>query len=217
MTTLSVTRSGGCLCGRRAATGRQAARGIVGAAAAWSRIACQIAIQIGWNGPLALLSFPMNETLASWRQAGKVSLWRYRKAPRMYADWHFSADSSACESLLALIALLTEEQGAVHRTLTLIDPQTVGADRIFGKHDLRIESPAKLRLGNAVSSNGTSVASFADDAFLLMLDFKDLAGLAEAVRDLAAEKADFAIRFGQNNRSPGTRISFWWWPKSLSA
>jgi hypothetical protein len=149
----------------------------------------------------------MEQALGSWRQAGRISLWRYRKAPKMYAGWHFAADKEACASLLSLCDILSSEANPAHRTLTVTDPATVGVDRIFGQHDLRLDIPAKMRLGNDLDVDGS--IGLVGDVFVLPLRPEDIPSFSEAIRDLSADHADFGVGFGSGN----TIVRFWWWPK----
>lgn len=129
----------------------------------------------------------------------------------MYAGWHFSADKAGCASLLRLLDILSSAKRSVHRTLTVTDPRTVGADRIFGDHDLQLDVPAKLRLSNDLDSKGA--ISFSDDIFALSLGTDEIASLSEAVKDVSVDHADFDLGFGES----GTIIKFWWWPTKHQA
>jgi hypothetical protein len=149
----------------------------------------------------------MERALGSWRQEGRISLWRYRNAAKMYASWHFSADKEGCASLLMLLDIFANEAIAAHRTLAVTDPRAVGADRIFGDHDLRLEVPAKFRLSNDLDETGS--IGLSEDVFTMPLRPDDIASLSEAVRDISADHADFGLGFGRSD----TIITFWWWPK----
>jgi hypothetical protein len=149
----------------------------------------------------------MEQALGSWRQEGRISLWRYRKPARMYADWHFSADKIGCASLLRLLDILYGAKFPAHRTLTVTDPRTVGVDRIFGDHDLRLDVPAKLRLGNCF--DGDSAIGLSADAFIMPLRSSDFSSLSEAIRDISADRADFGVGLGGSDAI----VRFWWWPK----
>jgi hypothetical protein len=152
----------------------------------------------------------MSEALGSWKFEGRVSLWRYRHAPKMYDGWHFTADPAGCASLIRLVELLLAACGPAHRTLPVTNPQTVGADRIFGAHALTIEVPAKLRLGNDLDASGS--IGLANDAFVMPLGPQDLSNFSQAMRDISAGYADFGVGFG----SSATIINFWWWSKTTA-
>jgi hypothetical protein len=149
----------------------------------------------------------MEQALGSWKQEGRISLWRYRRSPRMYAGWHFAADKNACASLLRLCDILSKSTEPSHRTLTVTDPVAVGVDRIFGEHDLRLEVPAKLRLSNDL--DGTGLISLSAGVFGLPLRPEDLSRFSEAVQDISVDHADFGVGLGASN----TIVKFWWWPK----
>ncbi|MBY0583091.1 MAG: hypothetical protein K2P68_09280 [Sphingomonas sp.] len=125
----------------------------------------------------------------------------------MYGGWHFTADGIGCASLIKLLNILSSETEPAHRTISVFDPQEVGADRIFGDHDLRLDVPAKLRLGNDL--DGTGSIGFAADVFAMPLRPEDISHLLEAVKDISADHADFGVGFGKSD----TIVRFWWWPK----
>lgn len=149
----------------------------------------------------------MVEAHGSWEQKGRVSLWCYRKAQSMYDGWHITADTEGCASLLKLFDILSSATRPVYRTLPVTDPRTVGADRIFGEHTLRLTVPAKLRLANRIDGAGT--IGLADDIFEMALSPEDIVSFSDAVKDVSTGQADFGVGFGGDN----TIVRFWWWPK----
>lgn len=149
----------------------------------------------------------MEQQLSSWRQTGRVSIWRYLKAPRRYDGWHFSADRAGCQSLLDLLALLAETTEPAHRTLSLTDPASVGSDQIFWAHDEQVVPARKLRLQWPRDEAG-SLLHPVDDVLTMSLTKESLADFADAVADVRNDKADFGVGFG----NPPQIINFWHWP-----
>ncbi len=125
----------------------------------------------------------------------------------MYDGWHFAADSEGFDSLIKLFEILSSATRPVHRTLSVTDPRTVGADRIFGEHTLRLTVPAKVRVAKHL--DGAGFIGLADDVLEMALSTEDLVSFSEAVRDVSAGQADFGVGFGRSD----TIINFWWWPK----
>ncbi|MBY0520467.1 MAG: hypothetical protein K2P79_08590 [Sphingomonas sp.] len=125
----------------------------------------------------------------------------------MYDGWHFTADEDGCSSLIRLLDALASATEPAHRTLSVTDPQEVGADHIFGDHDLRLDVPAKLRLGNDLDRTGS--IGLSADVFAMPLRPEDISNLSEAVKDVAANHADFGVGFGRSD----IIFRFWWWPK----
>lgn len=162
---------------------------------------------MGGNRSFKCYHAVMEEALGSWRQDGRVSLWWYRKARKMHDGWHFSADEEACVCLIKLLDILCGATEPAYRTLSVTHPQKVGADRIFGDHDLQLEVPAKLRLGNDL--DGTGSIGLSNDVFVMPLRPVDISNLSEAVRDVSVDHADFGLSFGTSD----TLVRFWWWPK----
>lgn len=154
----------------------------------------------------------MNGSIGDWNLAGQVSLWRYLNAPTRYADWHFSADIAGCNSLLHLLKILGAEPATIYRTITLTDPLTVGADRIFGDHGYRIDCPTKLRLVNCPHDPDFTEITYGEGIFVMILGQQSLSMFETALRDLEIGSADFAFGFGDKKSTNSARISFWWWP-----
>lgn len=125
----------------------------------------------------------------------------------MYDGWHFAADRKGCDSLIKLLDILSGETEPAHRTIYVTNPQGVGADRIFGHHDLKLDVPPKVRIGNDVE--GTGGIGLSSDGCAIALRPEDIASLSAAVRDVSANRADFGIGFGTSE----TIVRFWWWPK----
>ncbi|BDU16499.1 hypothetical protein [Lysobacter auxotrophicus] len=59
--------------------------------------------------------------VSTWRQSGRVSLWRYTENVRNYPGWNLNVDAAGCRSLLELLDALTTE-GTGGRTITVTPP-----------------------------------------------------------------------------------------------
>ncbi|MEL7790145.1 hypothetical protein AAG610_13435 [Citromicrobium bathyomarinum] len=110
-----------------------------------------------------------------------------------------------------MLGIMSQLKSPAHRTLTVTDPRNVRAGRIFGDHDLKLDVPAKLRLGNAIGQSAG--IRFSSDVFSMMLGKADIASLSGAVIDVSLNRADFGLSFGED----ATIINFWWWPEQRRA
>lgn len=153
-------------------------------------------------------------SIADWKQRGRVALWRYDPMPRMYSGWHFTADPEGCSSLDELFLLLLTAEHPAHRTVTLIDPRPIGADRIFGEHSLRVRFPEKLRFAfDPKAPRDHSDFVEADGKIEHSIGETWLREWQAALADIAQGDADFSIRFqAEKPHDPMKRITFWWWP-----
>jgi hypothetical protein len=159
----------------------------------------------------------MNGALEDWRQRGHLSLWRYNPMLRMYAGWHLTSDVDGCDSLLELLGSLASLGYPAHRTLALLDPTRVSADRIFGEHALKVHAPPKLRLSfdpSQIAPRG--VIEETADRLSISIGPEGLDELRCAITDLRSGTADFSIGFDPDSDDEMTRVSFWWWPKGAS-
>ncbi|MES2835780.1 MAG: hypothetical protein V4707_13840 [Pseudomonadota bacterium] len=125
----------------------------------------------------------------------------------MYSGWHFSADAEGCDSLLELLDGLATAGTANHRTLAVVHPGSVGVDRIFGDHALKVHHPAKLRLAFDSATPEADLVETSDRVTLTM-GADGLKAFREAISDLRAGEADFGISLADDDS-----LSFWWWPK----
>ncbi|MFN4092363.1 MAG: hypothetical protein ACK4FG_05665 [Brevundimonas sp.] len=126
---------------------------------------------------------------------------------RMYSGWHVSADAEGCDSLLELLNALASARTADHRTLAIMDPKSVGVDRIFSDHALKVHHPTKLRLKFDPAAPEAELVE-ASDRVTLTMGTDGLESLRKAVSDLRSDEADFSISLAGEDR-----LSFWWWPK----
>lgn len=126
---------------------------------------------------------------------------------RMYAGWHCSADAEGCDSLLELLNAFASVGTADHRTLAVADPKSVGVDRIFSDHPLKVHHPAKLRLAFDPAAPEVELVE-ASDRVTLTIGADGLEAFREAFSDLRAGEADFAIGLAGDDS-----LSFWWWPQ----
>jgi hypothetical protein len=153
-------------------------------------------------------------TTADWTQRGHIGFWRYKPMPRMYSGWHFAGDVEGCHSLRELITLLLATDYAAHRTLTLTDPRSVGADQIFAEHELKVLYPKKLRLSfdPEAPDDGSGFEESAD-RLELALGRTWLLDWQSVLPEVARGDADFSLWFDARKKDEMKRVSFWWWPE----
>lgn len=155
----------------------------------------------------------MITSLESWRPQGRMSVWRYSPMPRMYGGWHLTADNAACTNLLELIEAVSLLSHPTHRTMPVVDPTMISADRIFGDHSLRVMHPPKLRLSFGLSPDAPTGFVETSDRLDLSLGPQGLRDFQQAIIDLRGGVADFSVGFGEDRKDEMTRMTFWWWPK----
>ena len=83
----------------------------------------------------------------SWKQAGRISLWRYAEPNRNNEGWHLAVDESGHESLVDLLRRFRNRgsAGAELRTVNLTKP----SDEVLavpGWRNAKILAPTRLRL-----------------------------------------------------------------------
>ena len=149
----------------------------------------------------------MNAFPHPWQQRGRLSIWRYAPMLRMYSGWHFSADAEGCESLLELLDALGSTNTSDYRTLAVVNPKSMGVDRIFSDHTLRVHHPAKMRLAFDPTALDAELVETSDRVTLTM-GANGLKEFQKAMCDLRAGEADFGICLAGDDS-----LSFWWWPK----
>lgn len=141
-----------------------------------------------------------------WKQAGRISLWRYTANERNFSGWHLNADSAGCASLLALLDELAERPG-MPRTVRICAPEPAQLsvpNNQGGKAPWL--APQRLRLS---CSDEASVWQFPSDLDPASLNFGAawLSQLREGVKGIQAGRGDYCIG-SDNDRS--FNLWFWW-------
>ena len=155
-------------------------------------------------------------SIADWTQRGHIGFWRYKPMPRMYSGWHFAGDPEGCLSLSELMSILLDSDYPAHRTLMLTDPRSVGADRIFGEHELRVVSQRKLRFRfDPEAQHEESGFKESADCLELALGQTWLRDWQAVLPEIARGEADFSLWFDARSRDKMKRVSFWWWPEKI--
>ena len=157
----------------------------------------------------------MTSGLDAWRPNGRICIWRYEPMLKMYAGWHFTADSDGCAALMELFERMAALKQRGHRTMPVSDPVVVGADRIFGAHALSVRRPATVRI--AFDPDGADTdphVEIQDDRFVLTTGPNSIERIRDAVADVARGHADFGIGLCGPAGIGMDTMQFWWWPKA---
>lgn len=161
-----------------------------------------------------LYALQMSATYVSqWKQKGRTCLWRYKPKLKLYDSWHFTADAEGCDSLVELLELMSQAEYSQHRTLTLTDPQPVGADQIFGPHEMKVWHPEKLRLSFDPTMSTAPGLVEVDGRIEFALSPAEIQDLREAIADVRKGDADFGVGFGDKQENSMHIVRFWWWPR----
>jgi hypothetical protein len=153
--------------------------------------------------------FPVRQDMVltnTWKQSGRISLWRYTENERNYPGWHLSADVAGCQSLLALLEALATDGGGF-RTITITTPDKAQLLVPNNKSGLAAwVAPTKLQM--ELSPNPTEWAFPPDmDPAAITVGSNWLAPLREGIAGIAKGRGDYAI----GDRKNGSfRLWFWW-------
>jgi len=143
------------------------------------------------------------QTANLWKQAGRISVWRYTENSGNYPGWHLTADPAGCQSLLALLDALAAD-GVGSRAVAITAP---------GKADLAVPNnrqgraawgaPQKLRLTLAAAEQQWWFPPGLDPA-ALTLGAAWLPALRHGVAGIPAGQGDYSIGKGS------LPLWFWW-------
>jgi hypothetical protein len=141
----------------------------------------------------------------SWKQSGRVSLWRYTENERNYPGWHLNADAAGCQSLLALLVALSAD-GHGSRTVAITAPTKAELNVPNNKSGLAAwVAPDKLRVALSSDPEEWSFPPQVDPA-ALTIGSGWLARLGEGIAGIPAGRGDYAI----GDRKGGLPLWFWW-------
>ncbi len=137
-----------------------------------------------------------------WQQRGKIYLWQYTENTRNFPGWHLVVDSTASDSLAALVASLSEAQEPIHRTLQISRP-TQNVLRIPNNKDglARFSAPEKLVIYFDPTSEGLWAFEWVDDVAEWRLGANSITELGSA---LANPNEFFDRMFGKDK-------PLWFW------
>jgi hypothetical protein len=119
-----------------------------------------------------------------WQQRGRIYLWQYTENTRNFPGWHLVVDSSARDSLVALVVSLNEAQDPVHRTLEINRP-THNVLCIPNNKDglARFSAPTKLVIHFDPTSEDLWALDCVDDAAEWRLGANSMTELGAALAD----------------------------------
>jgi len=140
----------------------------------------------------------------SWKQSGRISLWRYTENERNYPGWHLNADAEGCNSLRALLEALAAD-GDGSRTVVLTAPTKIQAG-VPNNRSGRAAwvAPAKLQIAYSPTSSDWAFPPDLEPAVLTMgSDWVAL--LLEGIAGIPKGRGDYSI--GGDGSLP---LWFWW-------
>ena len=141
-----------------------------------------------------------------WKQAGRISLWRYTANERNYPGWHLNADRSGCASLLALLHELAEGpemQRIVH--ISAPDSAQLSVPNNQGGQAPWL-SPPKLRMSCSRDPHAWVFPPDLEPASLTVgTDW--LEPLRQGIAGIPDGRGDFSIG---NDKNGSLRLWFWW-------
>ena|SRR5690606_2625984 len=141
----------------------------------------------------------------SWKQSGRISLWRYTENERNFPGWHLNADAAGCQSLLALLDALAAD-GTGSRTVTVTAPTKAQLSVPNNKDGLAAwMAPDKLRVTFSPTAHEWSFPSQLDPA-VITVGSAWLAQLRDGIVGIPTGRGDYSI----GDRKGGLPLWFWW-------
>ena len=152
----------------------------------------------------------MTSPVHSWKQAGRVFVWRYpphKKKKRR--GWHFTCEDAACDSLVELISAMRAEAEPSRRSIAL-SPVTPAVWAVPNLGEPLKESYQTMVLEYDPSSSDLVLR---EQEGRLRLRFGDATArmLIEAVKDLKSGGGDYALPLNDADPAP---IWIWWMLRS---
>ena len=143
------------------------------------------------------------QSVNSWKQSGRISIWRYTENERNYPGWHLNADRVGCQSLLALLDALVAD-GAGSRSIAITPPTKTQLGVPNNRHGQAAwVAPAKLRLTLSPVADQWSFPPDLDPA-ALVVGPTWLQALREGIDGIPEGRGDYSIGKGS------LPLWFWW-------
>lgn len=146
-----------------------------------------------------------------WKQAGRVSLWRYTENERNFPGWHVTADAIGCSSLISLMDAFSSDSVASSRTVEVVAP-TPEILAVPNNRSGRAtwSAPTKLVLSFSPTASQWSFPSSSDRA-AFTVGSEWLALLRKGIEGIPNGLGDYCIGPQSNGN---LRLWFWWWPSA---
>jgi hypothetical protein len=147
----------------------------------------------------------------SWKQSGRISLWRYTENERNFPGWHLNADAAGCRSLLGLFEALAAD-GAGSRTVAITAPMKAQLSVPNNKIGLAAwVAPEKLRITASPIAEEWSFPAHLDPA-IFTVGSAWLPQLREGIAGIPEGRGDYSI----GNRKSSLALWFWWQNRKLA-
>lgn len=141
----------------------------------------------------------------SWKQSGRISLWRYTENERNFPGWHLNADAAGCRSLLALLEMLAAN-GSGSRTVTVTAPTKAQLDVSNNKAGLGAwVAPDKLLVTFSPTPDEWSFPPEIDPA-VITVGSAWLAQLRKGIAGIPEGCGDYSV----GDRKGSYPLWFWW-------
>jgi hypothetical protein len=146
-----------------------------------------------------------------WKQAGRISLWRYTENERNFPGWHVTADATGCSSLISLLDAFASDNVAVSRTVEVVAP-TPEILAVPNNRSGRAawSAPTKLVLSFSTAAAQWSFPNSSDPA-AFTVGSEWLALLRKGIEGIPNGLGDYSIGTQSNGN---LRLWFWWWPSA---
>ncbi|GAA5068891.1 hypothetical protein GCM10025759_05090 [Lysobacter panacisoli] len=151
------------------------------------------------------MSFQQVQRVNSWKQSGRISLWRYTENECNYPGWHLNADEAGCRSLLELLDALSFE-GSGTRAIALTPPTSGQLQVPNNMRGLAAwVAPEKWRITLSPEPDGWVFPSDLHPG-ALTVDSTWLGPLRTGITGIQAGRGDYSI----GDRKGGLALWFWW-------
>jgi hypothetical protein len=143
--------------------------------------------------------------VAQWKQAGRISLWRYVEHSRHFPGWHLNADQDGCQSLARLLELFSIDC-AGSRTVELAAPTEAQLRVPNNKGGLApCIAPAKLKITFSQEPDHWSFPPETEPATLAVGKIW-IEAIRQGLADIPMRRGDYSV----GPRQSSLPLWFWW-------
>lgn len=152
----------------------------------------------------------MSDRVNTWKQLGRVYLWRYSNHLIRRIGWHFTAEAPACDSLIDLLDAMRSVADRSRRTITITRPTPpIWEVPNFGVP--RTEALGPLTVSYDPSFSDLQLTE-EEDRLVLRVGDERVEALLTGFRDVRRGDGDYGLWPSEKNAAPP--LWFWWMPWS---
>ena len=155
-----------------------------------------------------------NSRVNTWKQSGKIYLWKYEENTKNYPGWHLHANNEGCASLQELIELMVKAKFSSERTISIIPPTAkilMVPNNKGGKAKWLSVDRIKVKFVKGESDSEEWSLQHKHPQLFLTIGENKLKALEKGIKDIAKGKGDYSIGYKEETTDSEPSCLWFWW------